>query len=33
MAFEMSWFYAVIVAGAIYFAILGILNKKRAKEA
>ena len=32
MEFEISWFLAVIVVGAIYYAVLGIANYKRAKE-
>lgn len=32
MEFEIGWYLAVIVAGIVYFAVLGIANRKRAKE-
>lgn len=32
MEFEISNFLAVIVAGAIYYVILGIANRKRARD-
>ena len=30
MVFEFSDYYCIIIASAIYFAVLGILNHKRA---